>query len=117
MLNPEGSVDRGEERKNHSRLPVGGVTGTCTLFTSQLCMFVRVLYMDLRMCVVCMYIYLCMCISVRLCACRCVPAPICAHMYLYVCVLCRHVCSCVHLLVYMEAFGLKPGGRGIVTGC
>ena len=63
------------------------------------------------------YIYLCMCISVRLCACRCVPAPICAHMYLYVCVLCRHVCSCVHLLVYMEAFGLKPGGRGIVTGC
>ena len=37
MLKSEGSVDTGEERKNHGRLPVGGVTGTRVLFKGRLC--------------------------------------------------------------------------------
>lgn len=76
-------------------------------------MFVHVLYMDLRMCVVCTYIYFCMCISVRLCR-----VGMCLYLFVRTCI-CMCVCyvgmcSCVHILVYMEAFGLKPGGRGIM---
>lgn len=48
MLNSEGSGDRGEERKNHGRLPVGGVAGICVLFKDQLCLYARVL---------CVYLY------------------------------------------------------------
>ena len=36
MLKSEGSVATGEERKNHGRLPVGGVTGTRVLFKGRL---------------------------------------------------------------------------------
>lgn len=112
MLNPEGSVDRGEERKNHSRLPVGGVTGTCMLFTGQLCMFVRVLYMDLRMCVVCTYIYFCMCISVRLCR-----VGMCLHLFVHTCI-CMCVCyvgMCVPVYTYWciwRHLGSNPGEGG-----